>query len=516
MKLFHDAFSALPWIAVAGAAIALILRATGLPDQRARKLLLVLLGAAILFHGVIFLHTALAYVEFPYEQKSVVEGVTVYNAAKYLDGESSYRDPTKAPFRSMVYPPVHEMLLAPVMGILGGPSLIGGRIFSLLCALGTAVAAGAAIRRRTRNWRAATLGGLFFFCGYGLSLQWIEQVRNDALLCLLIVAGLLASERALVRKRFPAAGLALLILALYTKQTALFAALAVVATLWRSDRRRALVWAGSYAGTALLVFLLMQWWSRGWFAFYILRVPGGVGFNWVQLNHAVTFFVMALPATGFALWCSLRAARHPGKDEPPLWETAFLIALPVCLLQSVKWGATMNAFLPLLPLIGVVGAVGLHRRLSAKKPAPYGRLLLALALVQVGVLVYRPLLPDASHVESHRRIATWVRAAPGPVLVSGYSSHAYKNGKAYYGDPVIMGDIERAGLWRGNEAIAMTRRSEFALLVLRPKVEPAELAAAVESVYAPVDRIHFDNSIGGWPWMQVYVPASAPWQPAPD
>ena len=509
-------FLYLPFLAGAVIAAAIVLHACGMARDRVRRFMLGAVLAFLGLHALIFFDTTLAYVRFPYEQKSVVEGVTLYNAVQYLDGEQPYHDPTEAPFRSMVYPPVHEMALAGVMGVLGGPTLTGARLFSLLCVLGTVFVTGLTVWRHTRNWPVTLLGGGFFICGYGLSLQWLEQVRNDALLVFLIILGLRLAERAIEKKGFPTAALIILLLGLYTKQTALFAAVAVALFLFLRHRRRAILWAGIYAGAALVIFLALQLWSGGWFAFYVLRVPAGVGFEFGQIGHAVTFVLVTLAALIAAISFSLPRLRQLKSAEPvSLWALAFLLGLPVCLLQGFKWGATMNAFLPLLPLMGILGALTLHRLLEGKNSKLWVETaILGAALIQVAFLHYRPLVPDRAHYESHERIAQWVRAAPGDVLVTAFSSHTYMNGKKFFGDPVIMGDLEQAGLWRGGAVVAKVRRGEFALLVLRPKVEPADLADAVHDRYVLAEKIHMKTNIGGWPYMQVYVPKAAPWRPA--
>jgi hypothetical protein len=129
--------------------------------------------------------------------------------------------------------------------------------------------------------------------------------------------------------------------------------------------------------------------------------------------------------------------------------------------------------------------------------------------VQIAFLHYRPLLPTPVHREPHQRLARLMRDFDGDVLVSGLSSATFMNGKRFWGDPVIMGDLERAGLWRGNEAVGMVRRGEFALLVLRPVVEPRDLAEAVKESYRPVAKIPFPKDIGGWPYLEVYAPRRA-------
>ena len=483
-----------------------------------QSLLTCLLLALLALHTTIFLRTTLAYIRFPYEQKSVVEGITLYNALQYTQGRQPYHDPTETPFTSMVYPPVHEIALAGIITLLGGPTLAGARLFSLLCALGAALVAGLAVKRHTRNWLITLLGGGFLICGYGLTQQWLEQIRNDALLVFLIILGLHLAQRAIQQKRFPAASLIILVLALYTKQTALFAAVAVIITLLFSNRRRALLWAALYLAAAVCIFILMQIWSNGWFAFYLIKVPANVGIRSQQLIFGFHLLLFTLPAFTAALHYSLARIRNLRQTPASsLWPLAFILALPTCLLQSIKWGGAMNAFLPLFPLIGILAALALNRLIAAKTPRP--KLLtaaLALAVLQIGCLLYFPLLPSPAHRASHQRISQWVQAAPGDVLVSGYSSHTYLNGKKYFGDPVIMGDLEQAGLWKGNALIEKIRRGQLALLILRPQIEPADLKAAVSQKYILAEKIHFPRTppIGGWPYMQAFVPKTAPWKPA--
>jgi len=97
MNAIQYIFMRLPLIAVAAVILALILRAAGIKQQRIKQFLYGATLVALALHAVIFLRTTLAYVNFPFEQKSVVEGVTLYNAVEYTHGRQPYRDPTLAP-----------------------------------------------------------------------------------------------------------------------------------------------------------------------------------------------------------------------------------------------------------------------------------------------------------------------------------------------------------------------------------------------------------------------------------
>ena len=552
MQAARSIFFNLP--ALTGAAIGIVLAALacGVAMRTGRKLLCAILCAALLLHLAVFLNATLAYVKFPYEGKSVVEGVALYNGIKYLEGEQPYRPPEELPFRSLVYPPVHEMALAGVVALLG-PSLCGGRLFSLLCTIATALVAAWVVWRHTRSReprqaggeppRASACGpgrspalpagsgaagviasifaGMFFICCYGITGHWIEQVRNDALLAFLVLLGLCVAERALSRDRLPILGGLILLLALYTKQTALFAPVAVAGCLWFRSRRRALAWAGSFTAAAIAVFAAMQIWSHGWFGFYVLRVPASVGVDLRKLDLASVFF----GGTWIATWGILvgmiprlkgLVGREKGDAESGgmLWTLAFLLALPLCLLQSVKWGAALNAFAPLAPLMAVLAGLSLHSLLSRFREREWvGIGILAAAAMQVAVISYRPILPTEVDFASQRRLAEWVRAAPGDVFVSVFSSQAYLNGKEYFGDNVPIGDLAKGRLWRGGELVEKAERAEFAVMILRPRVEPEDLARAVRENYVPAERIPMRRSVGGWPYMQVYVPRNSAWKP---
>ena len=514
MEWIRIIFFNLPALCGAAAGILFLALALGLSMRRGLRFFVALLCLALCLHVVVFLDASLAYVKFPYEGKSVVEGVVLYNAMQYLEGEQPYRPPAEVPFRSLVYPPAHEMMLAGVVWLLG-PSLPAGRIFSLLCTLGAALFAGLAVWRHTRNRLASAFGGLFFICCYGITGHWLEQIRNDALLCLLVVAGLYLVETAAEKSRFPLGGLCVLLLAIFTKQTAAFAAVAAAVYLFFLNRRTAALWTGCFVAASLIAFLAMEAWSDGWFSFYVLRVPAGVGIELDKLDLASTFWIVLWGILAVAL---PRLWREGKRSTGALWVIAYLAAVPVCLLQSVKWGAALNAFAPLALIMAVLSGLVFHD--LAQRFSDRGWLraaVLVAALIQLAMISYRPILPGATDRTAQERIREWVRAAPpGDVFVSVFSSQAYLNRKTYFGDNVPIGDLARGGHWRGGELVEKARKAGFSLMVLRPWIEPEDLAEAVRRAYIAVERIPMRQGLGGWPYMEVYVPKDAPWRPASD
>ena len=410
---------------------------------------------ALLLHFVVFLNATLAYVVYPYEGKNVVEGVTLYNSMQYLHGEQPYHSPDELPFRSLVYPPAHEMILAGFLGIVG-PSLYAARIFSLLCVLGAALTVGLAVRRHTRSWPAAFFGGMLVFCCYGLTGQWLEQVRSDALMLLLLALGTFLADRAVSRNRIPLGGLVVLLLAVFTKQVAIFAPAAVVLFLWFRSRRTAIIWGAGFAACALAAFAAMEAWSGGWFSFYTIRVPFSAGMEFSKIEPGRGFL---RSRCGYLLWGALavampgevRKSAGLGEASPgiALWAWTLGGALVFSLVQSLKWGAALNAFVPLVPALAVLGGIALDALMRRFREPGWGRIaVVAAALTQVAMISYQPTLPSEADRAAQRRIAQWVRAAPGDVFVSVFSSQVYLNGKEYFGDDVTIGDLVRAGKWQ--------------------------------------------------------------------
>ena len=530
MESLRSVFINLVPLTAGAVGLVLVLWACGMTSARAKKTLTVVLIVLLALHLIVFADSAMRYVNFPYEGKSVVEGVILYNGMKYLDGEQPYRSPTEAPFRSLVYPPVHEMMLAGLVAVLG-PSLVAGRLFSLLCALLASFVCGLVVWKHTRNKVAALFGGMFFICCYNITGQWLEQVRNDALMGLLLVLGLYLTERAVERGRRPIAGGIILLLALYTKQPAILGPVAVVGWLWFRSKRLAAWWGASFLAAAVAAFVAMQIWSDGWFAFYILKVPASVGMEFDKIELAAIFFRHvwiitwgALVFTAAMLVPRVRGGRRDGDSasehagaKAGLWGIAFVLALGLSVLQSLKWGAIMNAFLPLAPFLGILGGMALHHWMERSKGTAWAQLLLlSAAAMQIAMIAYGPVLPNKTDRVAQEQIGRWVRAAPGDVFVSLFSSQSYLNKKTYFGDNVPMGDLEVAGLWRGGEVIEKAEQSGFSLMILRPRVEPRDLAEAVAQNYQVAGRISIRGGAAGLSHMVIYVPKSMPWYPADE
>ena len=524
MEIARAIFFNLPMLATAFGAAVIAAVGFGLPAARGLKLLIAALAAALLLHFVIFLNATLAYVVYPYEGKSVVEGVTLYNSMRYLHGEQPYRSPDELPFRSLVYPPAHEMLLAGFLWITG-PSLYAARIFSLLCVLGAALAVGLTVRRHTKSRPAAFFGGMLVFCCYGLTGQWLEQVRSDALMLLLLALGTSLADRAVSRNRFPLGGLVFLLLAVFTKQVAIFAPAAVALFLWFRSRRMAIIWGAGFAACALAAFAAMQAWSGGWFSFYTIKVPFSAGMEFSKIELAAAFFgsvwILLWGALAVAIPGEARKRAGLGEASPgiALWAWTLGGALAFSFVQSLKWGAALNAFVPLVPALAVLGGVSLDALMRRFNEPGWARIaVVAAALAQVAMISYQPTLPSDGDRAAQRRIAQWVRAAPRRRFVSVFSSAGLLERKRIFRRrrddrrPRPRGRVARGTIERVDREDP--QRRVFAPDPAAP-IGTARLRRARSAKATPSRReFRCPPGLSHWQYMEVYVPKDAPWKPA--
>jgi hypothetical protein len=193
-----------------------------------------------------------------------------------------------------------------------------------------------------------------------------------------------------------------------------------------------------------------------------------------------------------------------------------LSAVLFSFLQSVKWGGTLNAFIPLVAPLAVMGGLTLHALMARFYERGWVQIVvLAAALMQLAMISYQPVLPAPEDRTAQEKITKWVRAAPGDVFISVFSSQAYLplNGKKYFGDDVTTGDLVRANVWSGGELVEKARRGGFSLMILRPRIEPDDLLLAVHESYVPMGKIKMGTELTRWPYMEVYVPKAARWRP---
>src|SRR5690242_16643676 len=172
-----DARPATQALVVAGIAAPALLALSALP---------LLWGAAV---------RLLALLRYPYPHDGL-EGTLLHEARLLWSGEPLYQPLQRLRFVSAPYPPLHPLLLGLADQIAGPHVFWGGRLLSLVAALGVAALVVLTSRRVGGRWAAGLLGASLFLSAPPV-LLWATRVKPDLLALLFTALGLCLATHAL-------------------------------------------------------------------------------------------------------------------------------------------------------------------------------------------------------------------------------------------------------------------------------------------------------------------------------
>ena len=171
----------------------------------------------LLIFPLLFLITSLGRINVPFELEWN-EGQSAEQSWRFAKGLPLYpkAEENWVPY---MYAPLYHMAHGAVMRLFDWYSLVPGRWISFLSTLLTVAAIVAIVRDRSRGWAPAVMAGMLYFAYYKPTGFWFDIVRVDAMAFMMVAWGVF-----FVLKRRPKewqvfAGLVLLGLATWAKQT---------------------------------------------------------------------------------------------------------------------------------------------------------------------------------------------------------------------------------------------------------------------------------------------------------
>jgi hypothetical protein len=496
--------------------------------ERGLQALVLLLFLAYL---AVYVTYAIDVFRWPYDYDQG-ESFELYDAVLHSQGEWPYRDASTYPFYSSNYPPVFHLLNILLFPFFG-PTLLSGRVLSFIITLLTALTIGLTVRRRTGGVFIPVISGLGFLasnfvyhigplCRQHLLMVFLET------LCVYFIAAAIDTPFGSTRagRRNLLFGLLCLFLAGYSKQLAVFTAVAVFGYLFLRRPRRAVVLAGGFGLLFGAVFLAINWatdgywWintisanvnpfiipqliglTRSWAKIHTLYVIMAVGMVFYEVYvsrvsiyslwfvaalmtgvmsgkwgageaYWVTSVTAALILTGFALG----GIRTWTAQHRPAWQGAAAILVPLLLLfqttrmvhlptEGPVWG-------PVARLLGVAGR-------SAYADYPYYD---AVGYSQVGHLMLE------RDYEGGRRIMEYVHAVEGPIL-SEEAAFTMLSGKPVVTNPTQLLNLYNNGMLDTSELEAMIREEAFGLVIMRAQFYPPPVLAAIGEHYGLVEHV---------------------------
>ena len=494
---------------------------------------------AILAVGVLFLAIHdLSILFFPHDL-IYGEGFVLRDAAMLRDGKSPYTPVAALPAVVANYPPVYPAATAIAMIALG-KSFLAGRAVSILATVGCAVFVWRIARRA--GWRggaglasegghvavakhasgSTARGALFaplLFLADIVIYYWSPYARVDMLALALELAALDAFHDALVKRggdeapaRAPDSrlirGLALSVLAVFTRPTAVAAPVAlVIAFAFARDVRRAAILGGAFVVATLVAGFALNAATSGEFLRHTVAYNANT-FRWGELPSLILDFVTphAPLFLGAAAFFVMRGASHPDAEPSAdrsdaggtLLAAYFVCACALALLVG-KVGSSANYFLQAVAAAAILFSIALCR---ASSDSNARRLLLLAAcagpLLFATVPFSRTLelrmnpfpamgrTPGNDDRSAGDEVMAIVRDAGGEVLIED-AGFLVRAGKRVWASPLQLAYLEEQGLYEPAPLAAMIRRHEFAAIILSYNFfsESPALRAAIGEAYRP-------------------------------
>ncbi len=436
-----------------------------------------LLCAFLLFlYTLFFLYRVIIALFYPYSLE-YSEGTVFYETGQLFrsgfNPASLYPDNEAPPYLAAVYSPLFYYLNGVAMSLWGSTSFFGGRLISVLSTFYIGISL-FRIAGRT-ELAPGRLGNFLISLAVATTPFATAAVYSGAVIAkpdMLAIALSLAAAQMVWnssgRQRrnsnqwspYLLAGL-LCALALFTKQSALAAPMAIV--IWLGLSRKwpeVLAFGGSYLGVVLAAGSYFQLASGGNFFRHVISYnaqPFSFEFLGVNLNYFFLSHLVLLVLAGFWVVRPL-----VGRYEPvDLWRIYLLTALLVT-LSAGKVGSNFNYYIESICLVALLAWCQVGRLLALRPVWRPGPLRIPTAVLTMALLAFQfiqlhhiPVLADGaftpglSDFEQAGRVAAKIReiAGLGPLLAEDSGWQAAVGLPLELDDPFLFGQLATSGIW---------------------------------------------------------------------
>jgi hypothetical protein len=513
--------------------------------------------AVLVYMGylIIYVSYAVELFRWPFDYDQG-EGFELNDALLYSEGKWPYRDNAEFPFYASNYPPLFHLLIVPLLPIFG-PRLITGRLLSFLATLITAATIGFVVRRHGANRGQSWMGAWFIPLLSGLGFLASNYVYQIGPLCRMHMTLVMFETLAIVfiadfehprhGTRNLILGLAMLLCAGYTKQTAVFTVAAALSYVFLRDMRKGLLAGLGLAAAAGGLFWLInlategQWWVniiqanvnefdyrqtlflfRQWFRLhtvFVLLAGGYLVYElfWDRLSAYSLWFFFALGVgalsgkwgAGFGYFNTAVAAAcltsglalselidgdHRSGDEDGKLRTGrrrlyarltFLIPL-LYLLQAPRMLHLPTSGPVLAPLSRLLGVDDQLAYGKGENLAPTHCESVAYHDVMGYTQLGHPL--SAEDYVAGEEIMKYVRAAEGPIF-SEEAMFSILADKPVVTNPTQLLNLYNNGLLDTAEIIDQVEQQAFDLVIFRAQFYPPPVLEAIGQNYQPVDQV---------------------------
>ena len=429
--------------------------------------LLALNFLAWLFYG-------LAILRYPFAVE-YAEGPLFNQAAMLARGESIYRSLAAYPFVLANYPPLFPWLISMVfrLDIL---ALWPGRLISLLSALVVGAEIAALVWMWTRRRLPVLFSALLFFT-FPAAFVWSSLHRVDMLGLAFSLGALVLVLRMAPSWKASVLISLLLTLSVYTKQTFVFAALAVFLYAWGRNRRDAWRTIALTVGMSGVAGLLLAWQTNGAFLQAIILSNA----NRFELSRMLLFFLLNVVGVAPLLVCfAFFYVRSHRKRLLFSSETLLIFYLASSLISAAligKVGSDINYFLELSVALTCVASVVVSRVRDAlvNFPTRVTRLAVLLLIFQVVWLPFstsRFLLPPwrlADATRARNVLLERVQQSTRPVLADEGIDFLVLARQPVLFEPYVFTQLSFEGRWNQSLIVQDLNATRFGMIIMNPR-----------------------------------------------
>jgi hypothetical protein len=402
-------------------------------------------GAAVIAI-VAFLYVALTRMSYPYELEWLESGIAEH-VNRLLDGQPLYTSPG-ADFVQLPYAPLYFVVGA-AASVFTGVHFWTLRAVSVLSIIAAFWLIHAIVRRDTESVSAGFIAAGLFAATFGLSAFWFDVAKPDSLFLAITLGGIYSARRATTTKGAIVAAV-IMTVAVFTKQTALFAlapiGLYLLATKWRIGV--------TYLGTSLVlgggVTLVLNALSGGWYNYFVWEL---LFQHAIIEEHKKLFFTEDIqPFWPVALLILAAAPRLLRREQ--IWSTGFYAATVVGLTAGayssrLHSGGAENVLMPAFAAAAISAGLSLGVILKNPRKTLWVVGAAGLAVLQFWFLRYEPneQIPNRVDQAATQNFVEWLRTIPGDVWVVDHPMYALMADK-----PTFAGKGSMEDIWRAKES----------------------------------------------------------------
>ena len=396
-----------------------------------------------------FIYIAFSSLTYPFNLEWM-EGQSVDIIQRIMHGLPVYTKPS-IDYVPYIYTPLYFYVSALVAEITG-IGFFPARLVSTLSALGIGIVIYLWIQRKNNDWQSGIIGAGLFFATYRLSGRWFDNSRVDSLFLFLTFLSLYIFTY--YRGRKPALLAAFVaVAAFFTKQTALFLILPMLAAGFLLERRDTLTMAAAMALLLAILIPLANTLSDGWFEFYVFTLPAGHGIEqrmlWDFWKDDIIHPLWALfaIAIGSLFYYTMKDWRIG------FFYTALTIgAIAAAYIARLHGYGYINVLMPAHAILALMAGLAFAYAKQANDKWTISGLALAI-LWQMVSLLYNPnpLIPNKQSVEAGNHFLEELAKIDGDVFIPELQYVQTRAGKKSYSLGMAAFDLMRSDLKNRND-----------------------------------------------------------------